>query len=444
MNKILRKLLSPTRGQSLVEMAVTAPILIFMLLGLFEVGWALRSYLVLTNVNREITRFAVRPGYLNFANKAEIEKSYLRVREWVNTANTGQLELDFNDPTGNATLIVSHLVADTGLPCDDISSNPGGCNCQAFVDNPDANPGFVMDDIIIHPGIPGMEYQAMRFGPASGVVSRTTHLNYPALAKELAAQNNKFNCEIIKKGGTPSSNNMVVTELFLDQPQLFGFPLISNPYTDPVPLYAHTSMRLVGAARSTGTATGNITSGINTLGPICIALPLTLHQSALNNKTPQVDTVDILGGPSSSKPGWLAWDPQWNNKPDMVNMLNFPATSMNSYTDPSDPSGADHTLNPPTPSDTDYVAAFSGITSGLEPYIETFIGKEINIPVYRNMNTFVVPRPSEHGTYNVDAYEIVAFIKVRINQGGIQLNASGGGPYVNATYIGPSDACQAP
>ncbi len=39
-------------GQSLVEIAITAPLLIFLLLGVFEVGWALRGYLVLVNVNR--------------------------------------------------------------------------------------------------------------------------------------------------------------------------------------------------------------------------------------------------------------------------------------------------------------------------------------------------------------------------------------------------------
>ncbi|MBN1218571.1 MAG: pilus assembly protein, partial [Anaerolineae bacterium] len=40
------------RGQSLVEMAIVTPLLIFLLLGVFEVGNAVRNYMVLVNVNR--------------------------------------------------------------------------------------------------------------------------------------------------------------------------------------------------------------------------------------------------------------------------------------------------------------------------------------------------------------------------------------------------------
>ena len=52
--------LSKQRGQSLVEMAIATPLLIIMLIGVFEVGWAIRGYLVLSNVNREAVRFAVK------------------------------------------------------------------------------------------------------------------------------------------------------------------------------------------------------------------------------------------------------------------------------------------------------------------------------------------------------------------------------------------------
>ncbi|MBN1218865.1 MAG: pilus assembly protein, partial [Anaerolineae bacterium] len=40
------------QGQSLVEMAIITPLLIFLLLGVFEVGNAVRNYMVLVNVNR--------------------------------------------------------------------------------------------------------------------------------------------------------------------------------------------------------------------------------------------------------------------------------------------------------------------------------------------------------------------------------------------------------
>ena len=73
----------PAKGQSLVEMAIITPLLIFFMLGIFEVGWALRNYLVLVNVNREITRFAVRPGYLNFSTLADVNTSFQRATFYI-------------------------------------------------------------------------------------------------------------------------------------------------------------------------------------------------------------------------------------------------------------------------------------------------------------------------------------------------------------------------
>ena len=223
------------KGQSLVEMAVITPLLLLFLLGVFEVGNAVRSYLVLVNVNREITRFAIRPNYLDFSTVGSIETSYQRVRDWVDVTLSDQLALDFGDTvthTGNATLIISHLVVDTGLPCKDIYTNPNTCDCDALATNTESDV-YPEDDLIIHPGKSGMEFQAKRYGPKQTVTGvRDTRLDYDSLAQELVTENNAFNCKLIKKGGLPSANNMIVTELFIDQRQLFGFPFISNPYTD--------------------------------------------------------------------------------------------------------------------------------------------------------------------------------------------------------------------
>ncbi|MFN8453606.1 MAG: hypothetical protein U0401_02865 [Anaerolineae bacterium] len=51
-------------------------------------------------------------------------------------------------------------------------------------------------------------------------------------------------------GVLPSANNVIITEIYYNQPQLFGFPLISNPFTNPVPMYAQTAMRMIVASRS--------------------------------------------------------------------------------------------------------------------------------------------------------------------------------------------------
>jgi hypothetical protein len=289
----------------MTEMAVVAPLLIFMMLGVFEVGWALRGYLVLVNVNREITRFAIRPGYLNFSTQANIDTSYQRVRDWVDTSATQQLNLNFAETvSGTTTMIISHIVVDTGFPCADIG-DPECNDCSAFEDatqDPPYNP-FPYDDIIIHPGLSKYDYQAQRFGPAGTVTGpRDTRINYAAQVNKLIRSNNKFNCEVLKKGGVPSANNVIITEMFYDQPQLFGFPLISNPYTDPVPLYTHTTMRLIGAARSAGKVTGSITQGIDTIGPVCFAYPMVVSSAPGGTPLVHGQQVDILEN------GWLKWD----------------------------------------------------------------------------------------------------------------------------------------
>ena len=48
------------RGQGLLELAVILPVLLILLMGLVEIGYALRDYLVVVNACREGCRFAAR------------------------------------------------------------------------------------------------------------------------------------------------------------------------------------------------------------------------------------------------------------------------------------------------------------------------------------------------------------------------------------------------
>lgn len=430
-------------GQSLVEIAIFAPLLIFMLIGVFEVGYALRSYLTLVNVNREITRFAVRPGYLNFSILTDPKtepplrvKDYDRVLEWANSSVGGQLDLDFDKTDGETSLLVSHLVVNTGLPCEDILSKPKQCDCNWFDPDhadydPDNNKVFTKDDIIVHPGIDGQEFQAALYGPSSTVTgSRATRLDYEALAQQLKDQNNKFNCEVLKKGGVTSENNVVVTEMFHDQPQLFGFPFVSNPFTDPVPLYTHTTMRLIGAARSTGGVEGNITKNIDTIGPVCFAYPFTIHEDDLSGAVENVTQLDILGGKTSgtNDRGFLAWDPQDDAEEDLEYELQYPQLSSNGYKNPV--KLADTALNIG-----DWVASLPGNNGGVNSppdtyYIDNLAGQDIIIPVYDKLEA----------VNSMQSYHIVDFITVRIMNGTTKLTSNN--PEVTALYRGPApEAC---
>ena len=48
------------RGQGLLELAVILPVLLILLMGLVEIGYALRDYLIVVNASREGCRFAAR------------------------------------------------------------------------------------------------------------------------------------------------------------------------------------------------------------------------------------------------------------------------------------------------------------------------------------------------------------------------------------------------
>jgi hypothetical protein len=444
------------KGQSLVETMIFTPLLIFLLLGVFEIGAALRSYLVMVNVNREITRYSVRPGYLNFAEvDPDMDPAlagqilYSGVYTWVATSLTGQLPLDFTTTDdnsdgladGNATLIVSHLVVDTGLPCEDITSDPDECDCDAFIEAYEAgetySEEFTLDDIFIHPGKEGYEFQRGIFGPETTVTGpKATNLDYDALTEELAAANNKFNCEIMKKGGVPSANNVIATEIFYDQPQLFGFPFISNPYTDPVPLYTHTTMRLIGAARSMGTVDGNLTEGIDTIGPVCFAFPTTVQRSVVEPAYVG-ERIDILDGVESGDWGWLTWNPGEDDENYLNQEWKYVQTSINDYTDPTE--WGDHTLNRG-----DYVTSLNGTVSSIDTrnILESYIGKNLIIPIWDDLSPdgyrTGIPNPNAPPP-TVEAYKVWDFAVVRIDAvTDIDIDHK----TIMATYLGPSDICR--
>ena len=426
---------SGEKGQSLVETAIIAPLIIFFLLGIFEVGSGIRNYLTLVNVNREITRFAVRPGYMDFSSETNVQESYQRVLDWAKSSVSQQLGLDFDETDGSTTLIVTHLVVNTGLPCEDIHDNPDDCDCSAFQSGVTYANEFTLDDHIIHPGIAGQGYQTKTFGPASTVTgSRATHLVYDDLVEQLKAQNNKFNCEIIKKGGIPSNNNVIVTELFHDQPQLFGFPIISNPFTDPVPLYTHTTMRLITAARNTT----DLQIDNNTVGyGFCDSYPFIVHKSTINFDdgltSPKIGSkVDIFNGQGdigtpANAMGWLTWNPDNGTGSEaetyLENELKYSVSPLNDYTNARDSN--DHEL-----SIGDYVASMPGDKAAVEAsegLVSALIGKEIRIPVW---DTF--------DTGGVDAYHIIGFVKVKI-ESSADINLPG--KKVLATYVGPDYTC---
>ncbi|MEM7346635.1 MAG: TadE family protein [Chloroflexota bacterium] len=279
------------RGQSLVELAVIVPILLFIFMGLIEVGWAIRGYLVLLTAGRETARFAARGDSLDFSGLVETDiasdpenvienTQYYRVVKHANdllSVNGLGLSLghditiadpptiNVNNGDENGAMIITHILVDTGLPCDPLDTATP-CDCDQFSPD-DANypnvPGYTEDDLILHPNRRGYEH----FQYAAGLTA-TSRLDLNTVIAELKSENNFLNCNILRRtealtnnatstltstvGIDFSINSVIIVESFFNQSQVLGAPLISNGLTDPVSLYNNTFMRIATSTNSQG------------------------------------------------------------------------------------------------------------------------------------------------------------------------------------------------
>lgn len=210
------------KGQSLVEFALIAPALIIMFIGVLEVGWILRGHLALSNAVREATRMAVRPGYLTFETEG-----YDRIVGHTFTAIADQLEFE-----KHGTEIISVVEIDTQLVYDLSRRDEPNYSCEVAASDP------VSQTLVITP----LTVQTYTYKyPLTS--TKQTRIDFVAFINKVVPQERLINCEIQMQNGIYQINRIVIVELFYDQPQLFGFPLVSNPYTDPVPHYAWLAMR---------------------------------------------------------------------------------------------------------------------------------------------------------------------------------------------------------
>ncbi len=269
---------TPDKGQSLVEMAIILPILLMMMLGVFEVGWALRSYLVLANVNREITRFAARGIYLDF-DSLEADSTdtcfsdavndpagigYCKVVSHTISSLSNQLNMDFLGPSPNSSIIITYY---------DVEPNPnfnceGDPDCAAFdcsryiPGHPNYLAGDDLNSIkypILDPGIydthidlPGFYNKNLTMTNTSGYTSYHYHRGGPFFSrldpedqvKEIRGRVNQLNCQLAQKELPAVGDNMVVIESIYNQNQLVGLPFVDYLFPNPIPFYTHTAMRV--------------------------------------------------------------------------------------------------------------------------------------------------------------------------------------------------------
>lgn len=173
-----------------------------MLIGLFEVGYALRTYYVIVNASRETARYASRAGYLN----------------------------------GNFDQVVSHtmgtLDGTMGAGWDKQGSEQV-TELRTMIDTLDCNTTPVYT----------MTRQTFTW-PADAKI--TPALDITKTHRDMAQFHYDLNCSMMAKSVAfvPRQDiSAVIATVCWEHHQLFGFPIISNPFTDPIKFCVDTVMR---------------------------------------------------------------------------------------------------------------------------------------------------------------------------------------------------------
>ncbi len=426
---------SPKKGQSLVELALTLPILLLLLLGVFEVGWALRSYLVLVNVNREAARFAARGVYLDFTSKQPdpdcnndivgegycpgcggdtLNVGYCKVVSHTVDSLSAQLDLDLFSASPNAGMIVTYYNI-TPLEMDVVA------NCLALA-NPN-HPDFNKYTQIEYPWLI-TPTAATDLAPSfySKLVTYSNTISNPAYyyrvgkhnffsridptdeVVRLRAEANVHNCELKKKNQPSVPNNALIVENIYEQPQLMGFPVVTAFVPNPLPFYSHTVMRISTSIREQQTSNDEA----------CELYPMIIPNSLLAGiQTGEVFTPTINTGWSDvqeAKLSFVYWDP--TSAPDLALNLQNPTNTAN-FQEP-DSSPVDTKI-----SVFDWVAALPGEQQAdAEADLNALVGQDLWVPVWRDIGCLPgAPDPSSCDTAKDvlgPAIQIFTFAQLRL------------------------------
>jgi len=271
------------RGQSLVELSLITPIVLLLLLGLTEVGAALRSFLVVSNAAREGARYGAKSKYTPDEN----------IVDWVRQSAVS-------------------------LP---ITANVDGVN---VVDGEKATVIVTRLRKVFSEG--SYEYE-VEDSYLEGGDGRDT-----VLTEEWFTSQEQKSQELDEKEwpvGVPrEAMDMIAVEVMFDHDHLTGLFSVGSFLPDPVPLHAMTVMR-IGGSRV----------------PICDAYPIGVRLSTVEGLSAgQNWQGDIYEGDGSGQFGWLRWpSSQGGDAGYLEEMLLDPGLSRSDFDNPSQPD--DHWLN---------------------------------------------------------------------------------------------------
>lgn len=198
------------RGQGLLELAVILPVLLILLMGLVEIGYALRDYLVVVNACREGCRFAARGR--------------------------------FSDQDVVARVVSAGGVVSLGTPSTDVpflrthgtEENTGIIVHNILMDSAGAVPTYNM----IFSGV--VPSEAGGLTPILGADSR---ISLTQVIDRHGPATQSINATREEAGYERMPNHIVVVEVFFMHHPLWDNPFV--PLPDPWMMRAHTEMRVV-------------------------------------------------------------------------------------------------------------------------------------------------------------------------------------------------------
>jgi hypothetical protein len=195
------------RGQGLVELAAVLPLLLILLIGVVEMGFALRNYLVVVNAAREGARYAVKGEYT-------MAEAGLRTVLAAGVESENVPFLRTEGDSQNTGIIITRMEIDE-------AGNLG-------------DPGFYIAGVIPKEGEEGetvMDYILPEDSRISTTQVLTRHWQQTMDINETRAVENLG----------PLGENIVVVEVFYAHHPLWNMPLL--PLPDPWLMYSRAVMR---------------------------------------------------------------------------------------------------------------------------------------------------------------------------------------------------------
>ena len=220
--------LKRTEGQSLVELAMTLPLLLLMFIGLIEVGAALRNYLVIVNANREGVRFAARGRW--FDTDAEVQDIFRRIIAaggWMCT-NPDCTEQEFIMRPQDAS---AEWPANTTIAI-------------TYIEVPDQVEDLYMESMVYED--PTVHTPWVTGTLPSGVTLDSLISDAEVRAAQAQADNYAFNEQFYLTEGMldiPSEDNLVIVEIWFDHEQMLNMPIFTE-FIPEINLHIRSEMRV--------------------------------------------------------------------------------------------------------------------------------------------------------------------------------------------------------